>query len=305
MMYDLPDVNNIVAHALAEDLGVEPERFAAGAHGSPDLLERDVTSFSILGLDSGFSGQIVARQRCVVCGLPVAAATFEMLSTAAGFFEPVEFFPLVPEGAVVEPGTPVAEVDGLATAVLTAERTALDFMMILSGIATETARWVDAAGADLTVCDTRKTLPGMRALSKYAVVVGGGTNHRAGLWDMVLVKDNHVARAGGVAAAIELAHSAHPDLVIEAEADSIDQALEAVRAGADIVLLDNMNDVDLEEAVIECRATAAESHRTVLTEASGGVTFDRLPGLRRAGVDRVSTSALTLASPVDFGFDVG
>jgi len=304
-MYELPDVTDIVAHALAEDLGVEPSRFGPGAHGSPDLLERDVTSFSILGLDSGFNGQVVARQRCVVCGLPVAAATFEMLSTAAGLFDPVEFFPLVPEGSIVEPGTPVAEVDGLSTAVLTGERTALDFMMILSGIATETARWVDEAGADLTVCDTRKTMPGMRALSKYAVAVGGGTNHRAGLWDMVLVKDNHIARAGGVAAAIELARSAHPDLVVEAEADSIEQALEAVRAGADIVLLDNMNDVDLKEAVRQCRATAAASGAKILTEASGGVTFDRLPGLRRSGVDRVSTSVLTLASPVDFGFDVG
>lgn len=302
-MFVIPDLTHIVADALAEDLGVSPQRFLQSGAGSPDVLERDVTSFPILGVESAFSGLIVARSQCVVCGLPVAAATFEALSAAAGLLEPIDFFPLVAEGAVVEPGTVVAEVQGMATAVLTAERTALDFMMILSGIATTTSQWQQAAGPDLLVCDTRKTCPGMRALSKYAVTVGGGTNHRAGLYDMVLIKDNHIARAGGIGAAVTKARAAHPDLVIEAEADSLDQALEAVRARVDIVLLDNMNDAEIATAVAACRELAGQMGTSVLLEASGGMTLDRVAALRTTGVDRVSTSAVTLAPPVDFGFD--
>jgi len=301
-VHELPDISEIVAAALAEDLGVAPAALAAPG-GSPDLLKRDVTSFSVIGPDATFSGSVVAREACVVCGLPVAASVFETLSAAAGLFEPVDFFPLVAEGARVEPGTRVAEVEGVAVAVLAAERTALDFLMVLSGIATETRRWVEAAGPDLTVCDTRKTVPGLRALSKYAVRVGGGTNHRAGLYDMVLVKDNHLARAGGVEAAVRRARTWNPELSIEVEADSIEQALDAVRAGADIVLLDNMDDETLAAAVVACRALEAELGRACLTEASGGIDLGRVPALRLAGVDRVSSSALTLAPPVDFGFD--
>jgi nicotinate-nucleotide pyrophosphorylase (carboxylating) len=302
-MFDLPDVAHIVSAALAEDLGVEPSRFAASGPGSPDLLARDVTGSSVLGFDTPFSGVVVARQPCVVCGLPVAAAAFEALSAAAGLLEPVEFFPLVAEGAHVEPGTAVAEVDGLAVAVVASERTALDFLMLLSGIATQTARWVEAAGPELAVCDTRKTLPGLRAISKYAVRVGGGTNHRSGLHDMVLVKDNHLARAGSVGHAVALARSAHPDLVLEVEADTIEQAREAVRAGADIVLLDNMDDATLTAAVTACKEEATARHRPILTEASGTITFERLAALRATGVDRVSASALTWTAPVDFGLD--
>jgi nicotinate-nucleotide pyrophosphorylase (carboxylating) len=302
-MYNLPDIADTLAAALAEDLGVEPSRFLPSAAPSPDVLTRDVTSSSVVGLDAQFSGVVVAREACTVCGLPVAAAVFETLSGAAGLFEPVEFFPLVAEGARVAPGTPVAEVDGLAAAVLSAERTALDFLMVLSGIATQTARWVAAAGPDLAVCDTRKTLPGLRALSKYAVRVGGGVNHRAGLHDMVLIKDNHRRGAGNIATAVALARAAHPDLVIEVEADSLGQAREAVGSGADIVLLDNMDDVTLARAVQACREAADLRGRPVLTEASGTVTYERLAALRGTGVDRVSASALTLTAPVDFGLD--
>jgi nicotinate-nucleotide pyrophosphorylase (carboxylating) len=302
-MYELPSITDTIAVALAEDLGVEASRFLAGAVPSPDVLTHDVTSSSVVGLDAQFSGVVVAREACTVCGLSVAAEVFEALSRAAGIFEPVEFFPLVPEGARVEPGCAVAEVDGLAAAVLCAERTALDFMMVLSGIATQTARWVAAAGPALAVCDTRKTLPGLRALSKYAVRVGGGTNHRDGLHDMVLVKDNHLARAGGVAQAVAQARAAHPDLVLEVEADSLEQAREAVRAGADIVLLDNMDDEQLTRAVGVCREEASTHGRTVLTEASGTITLARLATLRHTGVDRVSASALTLTGVIDFGLD--
>lgn len=302
-MFDLPDIRGIVASALAEDLGVPASLFESGVVGDPDLLERDVTTFSVVGTDAQFSGRIVARERCVVCGLPVASEVFAMLSEAAGLFDPVDIFPLVAEGAEVEPGTVVAEVEGLAAAVLAAERSALDFLMVLSAIATTARAWQREAGPALSVCDTRKTWPAMRALSKYAVAVGGATNHRAGLYDMVLVKDNHLRHAGSITAAVEHARDAFPDLEIEIEADSIVQAVEAVSAGADLVLLDNMDDAMLAEAVSACRAAARERRAPVLLEASGSVRFERLATLRELGIDRVSSSALTMVAPVDFGLD--
>lgn len=300
-MYAVPDFHEIVALALAEDLGVPVDQLASAG---PALLERDVTSYSAVGLDARFAGRVVARQDAVVAGLPVAAAVFETLSASAGLFEPIEVFPLVAEGSRVQEGTPVLEVEGVAVAVLAAERTAVNFLMTLSGIATETARWVDAAGEELAVCDTRKTPPGLRALGKYAVAVGGGENHRTGLFDMALVKDNHIRSAGGIGSAVEAVRSMAPKLLVEVEADTIAQALEAVDAGADMVLLDNMSGTLLTEAVAAVRSAAEKSGRTVLTEASGGVTLDRMPELRAAGVDRVSTSALTMrAAAIDFGLD--
>lgn len=305
-MYELPDVTEIVALALAEDLGVAPEFLRPGAGASSRLLERDVTTSTVIDADARFRGTVVAREEALVAGLPMAAAVFETLSAAAGLFEAVEVFPLVSEGSRVDAGTAVLEVEGVAWAVLAGERTALDFLMLLSGIATETARWVAEAGPRLAVCDTRKTWPGMRALSKYAVMLGGGTNHRLGLWDMALVKDNHIRRAGGIAAAIASVRDMRPDLRIEVEADTLAQAEEAARDGADVVLLDNMSDEMLAEAVLAVREVCGEAGRTVLTEASGNVSFERLSALRETGVDRVSTSALTLrARPIDFGLDEG
>lgn len=303
-MYDLPDIDAFVAGALAEDLGVPAGDIISGDAGFA-LLERDVTSSSVLGEDDRFAGRIVARTECVVAGLPVAARGFELLSEAAGLFDHVEFFPLVAEGTAVKPGTAVAEIDGLAIAVLAAERTVLDFLMVLSGIATETARWVQLAGEHLQVLDTRKTLPGLRDLSKYAVRVGGGANHRQGLYDMVLIKDNHIARAGGIKAAVGRARFRQPGLVIEVEADTPLQAIDAVNAGADIVMLDNMTDELLAESVAACREAALRRGMPVLLEVSGGVTRERVPVLRLSGIDRVSSSALTLAPPVDFGLDEG
>lgn len=297
-MFDLPDISQVIASALSEDLGVEPERFDAAAVPGVDILERDVTSASVVGYDAHFSGAITAREECVVCGLPVIANVFETLSAAAGLFEPVEVFPLVPEGSRVAAGTAVAEVEGLAIAVLAGERTALDFLMILSGIATQTARWVEAAGGEIAVCDTRKTVPGLRELSKYAVRVGGGTNHRAGLWDMVLVKDNHLVRSAGIAQAIRAARLSNPDLVIEVEADTLEQAIEATREGADIVLLDNMDPALMAEAVGMARGRA-------LTEASGNVSLDTLAAIALTGVDLISVGKLThSARAVDLSLEV-
>ena len=302
-MFELPDIEHVVALALAEDLGVEASMLSPGSALGPQLLKRDVTTSSTIDPDATFAGAVVARQSCVVAGLPVAAQTFEALSRAIGLFEPVEFFPLVPEGSHVAPGTPVAEVEGLAAVVLAGERTALDFLMVLSGIATTTAHWVALAQERFQVCDTRKTLPALRELSKYAVRVGGGTNHRFGLHDMVLIKDNHLRHAGGITAAVGRARLRHPDLTVEVEADSVEQAVEAVRAAADIVLLDNMDGAALAAAVAACRSAATESGRPVLLELSGNVSAERLPELLEVGIDRVSSSALTLARPVDFGLD--
>jgi len=303
-VFSIPDSSAIIALALAEDLGVEADRFLPGAKPSPDVLQRDVTSASVIAGGTVFDGLIRVRTDAVVAGLPIVAGVFDAVSAAAGLSEPIEVFPLVAEGAHVTAGTAIAEVHGPALPVLIAERTALDFLMLLSGIATETAAWVRIADGRLAVCDTRKTSPGLRVLSKYAVAVGGGTNHREGLFDMVLVKDNHIRAAGGIGAAIAKARAAHPDLQIEVEADTMDQALEAVMGGADLVLLDNFDDTALASAVPSLRAAATERGKAVLLEASGGITRERLASVAAAGVDRVSTSALTLGvGVVDFGFD--
>jgi nicotinate-nucleotide pyrophosphorylase (carboxylating) len=295
----LPDSGAVIAAALAEDLGVDPSMLAPGAGGA-GLLDRDVTS-SLLPQGAVFAGVVVARRAGTVCGLPVAERVWATLAAAAGS-APAEVFPLVAEGSRVEAGTAVLEIEGPARVVLAGERTALDFLMVLSGIATAAAGWSDAAGPSLAVCDTRKTLPGLRALSKYAVRTGGGTNHRAGLHDMVLVKDNHIRALGGVGPAVSEARRRRPGLLVEVEADSVEQAADAARSGADMVLLDNMDDATLAAAVVAVRE-ATRPGRTCLTEASGGVTVERLPALVAAGLDRVSSSALTLARPLDFGLD--
>ena len=297
--FRLPDVDATVAAALAEDLGVLPADLLTV---SPRLLDRDVTG-SLLPARARFKGTVRFRSEGVVCGLPVAERAWHLLAAASGVEAP-ECFPLVAEGAAVGAGQAVLEVAGDARVVLAGERTALDFVMVLSGIATRAAQWQAAAGPSLAVVDTRKTVPGLRALSKYAVAVGGASNHRMGLFDMVLIKDNHVAAAGGIAEAVRRARELHPSLTVEVEADSVRQAAEAAAAGADMVLLDNMDDTTLAAAVAAVRA-ATPAGRTCLTEASGGVTFERLAWLGATGVDRVSASALTFAPPLDVGLDEG
>lgn len=292
----LPPIDEIVAAALAEDLGVESDALRVV---TPGLLERDVTG-SLVAAGSRFSGVVRVREDGVICGLPVAARVFEMLAEASGTDVP-DAFPLVPEGARVRAGDAVLEIEGDARVVLAAERTALDFLMVLSGIATRAAAWQDAAGPTLRVLDTRKTFPGLRDLSKYAVRAGGASNHRMGLFDMVLVKDNHVL-AAGIAAAVAQARALHPDLPVEVEADTAAQAAEAASAGADYVLLDNMDDARLAEAVAAVRGAVPAGGRCE-TEASGGIGIERLPRLAEIGVDRVSASALTLAPPLDIGLD--
>ncbi len=298
----LPPIDHLVSRALAEDLGVEPRTLLSGAAG-PALLERDVTGSSVLPADAVFVGRIVARESGVVCGIAVAERAFSMLAEASGTPDAIRFEPLAADGDTVASGTAVAEVEGMARVVLAAERTALNALMVLSGIATEARRWQEAAGASVAVMDTRKTAPGLRALSKWAVACGGARPHRSGLWDMVLIKDNHVRLAGGVAQAVAAARRAHPDLLIEAEAATAEEAREAAAAGADIVLLDNMDAATMRLAVDGVGESSHSIGRSCLTEASGGVVMDQLDEVVACGVDRVSTSALTLAPPLDFGLD--
>ncbi|MCX8007870.1 MAG: carboxylating nicotinate-nucleotide diphosphorylase, partial [Coriobacteriia bacterium] len=286
------ELDEAVSRALAEDLGVEAASVLAGA---PGLLDRDVTSAGVFRGGERFAGVLAARRRCVVCGIGAAVRTFFMLAAASGSAEDLRVVPLVVDGDEVEAGTPVVHVEGPARVVLAGERTALDFLMVLSGIATEARRWQHAAGPRLKVYDTRKTYPGLRALSKHAVAAGGAHNHRAGLWDMVLVKDNHAACAGSVAEAVRRARLARPGLVVEAEVESVTDAVAAIEAGADVVMLDNMSDDAIATAVAAVREAEGRLGRRAEVEVSGGVTIERLPMLAKLGVDRVSTSRITLA----------
>ncbi|MFB9313119.1 carboxylating nicotinate-nucleotide diphosphorylase [Nocardioides plantarum] len=236
---------------------------------------------------------IAAREDGVVAGLVVAELAFRY---ALG--DAVEVTGRVPDGTRVEPGDVVLTVAGPVAGVLTAERTALNFASHLSGVATATSHWVDALeGTRARVLDTRKTLPGWRALQKYAVRCGGGTNHRSSLADRAMVKDNHVVAAGGVVPAYRAVLAAHPGLRVEVEVTDLDQLREVLDAGCTEVLLDNMDDATMTEAV------AINAGRATL-EASGGLTLDRARAVAETGVDFISVGALTHSVVVfDLGLD--
>jgi len=272
------DIAAAVARALAEDLG------AAG----------DVTTLATVDPDTVAGARLVARQPGVVAGLQVAAAAF---AAVGGDRVRVEF--AVEDGARVAPGDLLATVTGALSAILTAERTALNFLGHLSGVATLTRRWVDAVdGTGARIRDTRKTMPGLRALEKYAVVCGGGVNHRMSLSDAALVKDNHVVAAGGVVPAFERVRAAYPGLPIEIEVDTVKQAREVIDAGADLVLLDNMGPADMREVVAYAAGRA-------MLEASGGLALDTARAVADTGVDYLSVGALTHSAPVlDIGLDM-
>lgn len=255
-----------------------------------DIGAGDVTTNALVSEHATCRAAIVVKEVGVVCGLDVAAAIFAELGATLER--------LVEDGACVDPG-PVAHVTGPARAVLTGERVALNLLGRLSGIATLTRRFVDAvAGTGATVLDTRKTTPGLRALEKHAVACGGGENHRHRLDDGVLIKDNHLRLAGGVAAAVCRMHAAATSLPIEVEAETLAQVAEALDAGADAILLDNMTLDELREAV------ALTAGRAKL-EASGGVTLDTVRAIAETGVDCVSVGALThSARALDLSLEV-
>jgi nicotinate-nucleotide pyrophosphorylase (carboxylating) len=272
------DIAEAVARALVEDLG-------AGG---------DVTTLATVPSNAVATARFVARQPGVVAGLAVAAAAFEAVGPGQ-----VRFEQLVEDGTAVAAGAELAAVHGPLRVVLTAERTALNFLCHLSGIATLTRRWVDAVeDTGARIRDTRKTMPGLRALEKYAVVCGGGVNHRMSLSDAALVKDNHVIAAGGVVPAFQRVRADYPDLEIEIEVDTVAQAREVIDAGADLVLLDNMTPNDM-------RAVVAYSAGRAKLEASGGLTLDTARAVAETGVDYLAVGALTHSAPaLDIGLDL-
>ena len=252
----------------------------------------DVTTETVIDRNQKAKAIMLAKAPCVIAGLDIASEAFRQMDPA------VAITVHHADGARCNAGTVVAEYRGYAAAMLTAERTALNFLQRLSGIATLTRQFVDAAGGRIIILDTRKTTPMLRALEKYAVRVGGGVNHRSGLDDGILIKDNHIRLAGGVAPAVTKMRKGNREMPTEAEVTSLDQVEEALEAGADIVLLDNMSMPDIAEAVTRCRGRAK-------TEISGGVTLARIRELAATGADYVSIGALTHSAPaIDLSFEI-
>ncbi|MFB9273953.1 carboxylating nicotinate-nucleotide diphosphorylase [Cohnella cellulosilytica] len=250
-----------------------------------DIGSGDVTTMSTVPPGHQSKGIIHAKQAGVLAGIPLARLVFETVDPA------LKFDALASDGAVVERGTVLAVVEGSTHGILTGERLALNLLQRLSGIATKTGEYVAGAkGTPVRVTDTRKTTPGHRTLEKYAVRIGGGANHRFGLYDAVMIKDNHIKAAGGITAAVQSAKSRIPHtMMIEVEAESLAQAEEAVRAGAHIVMLDNMSTTAMAETVKALRQSA--SH--IVLEASGGITPERVGEIARCGVDVISVGGLT------------
>ncbi|ACV79497.1 carboxylating nicotinate-nucleotide diphosphorylase [Nakamurella multipartita] len=280
-MIDAVSDQAVIDRALAEDL-------ADGA---------DVTTLATVPADQSVRAQLTPRQAGVLAGGPIAAQVFRTVIGSA-----VRVEQLVPDGGTLVPGEPALIVHGPTAGILTAERTALNLLTHLSGIASATRTWVDAvAGTGARIRDTRKTLPGLRALEKYAVRCGGGVNHRMSLGDAALIKDNHVAAAGSVTAAIKAVRALDPDITLEVEVDTLEQFDEAIGAGAELVLLDNFSLADTAEAVLRARALP----RRVYLEASGGLTLDRARAVARTGVDYLAVGALTHSAPaLDLGLDL-
>ncbi len=273
------DVSAFVHATLAEDLG---EGLPGGGH--------DVTSESVVPANARSSGVMDSREAITVAGLPLAAAFFRHLDPVCTIET------LVQDGQSVTPGTALMRIAGNARALLTAERSALNTVQHLSGVATMTRAYVDAMNGHATLLDTRKTIPGLRALEKYATRMGGATNYRMGLWDAVMIKDNHVAVAGGVGPAVARAKAAGEERII-CEVDRLDQIEPAIVAGATHILLDNMAPAMLAEAVTLVAGRAA-------TEASGGVRLDTIAAIAASGVDYVSVGRLMQSAPAaDIGLD--
>jgi nicotinate-nucleotide pyrophosphorylase (carboxylating) len=275
MTLDPEDIARVVRSALDEDL----------KYGG------DITTAAVIPPRTVGAAEVVARQPGVLAGLTVAAAVLD-----GATFEPVS-----QDGDRVKPGEVIARIDGSLRAILTAERTMLNFLTHLSGIATATRAWVDEVdGTGAVIRDTRKTIPGLRALEKYAVRCGGGVNHRMGLGDAALIKDNHIAAAGGVSAAYQAVRAAAGDVTIEVECDTVAQVVEALAAGATLILLDNMSLADMRSSV-----RAAAAYPLAKLEASGGLRLENARAVAETGVHYLSVGALTHSSPaLDLALDM-
>lgn len=266
---------DVVRRAIAEDVG-----------------PGDVTTWAIVPPTMVGRATLFAKCTCVLAGLDVAREVFEQIDAA------LEFAAVKLDGELCRSGDPLARIDGRAASILTAERTALNFLQHLSGIATLTRRFVDAAGGALTILDTRKTVPTLRPLAKYAVRCGGGANHRVGVYDGVLIKDNHIRLAGGVIEAVSRFRASGSSLPIEVEAQSLQDVDDALAAGVETIMLDNLDDGMLREAI---RRIAGRAR----VEISGGVTLDRIRILAMMGADCVSVGALTHSAPaVDISLEI-
>ncbi len=271
-------VEDAVRAALKEDLGT------AG----------DITTAATIPEDAVATALLVARKPGVLAGIPLAIAAFRQLDFSVRINADKN------DGDRLDRGTVIARIEGHARAILSAERVALNYLCRLSGIATATAKLVDAvAGTGARICDTRKTTPGLRLFEKYAVRCGGGANHRLGLYDMILIKDNHVAIAGGVGAAIRAARaSAGPEVKVEVEIDDLAQLDDALTAGPDIIMLDNMEPARMRQAVAKIAGRA-------IVEASGNVTLETVRAIAETGVDLISSGWITHSAPaLDIALDV-
>jgi nicotinate-nucleotide pyrophosphorylase (carboxylating) len=288
-----PVAEKLLAAGLDPD---DTERVVRGALDEDFRYGPDLTSAATAPPGAWAVAGVVARQPGVLAGLPVALAVLDAAGVPAEAAEPLR-----EDGDRIDRGTEVLRVTAPLREMLGAERTLLNFVTHLSGVATTTRAWVDAvAGTGCTVRDTRKTTPGLRQLEKYAVRCGGGMNHRMGLGDAALVKDNHVAAAGGIAAAIRAVRAAAPDVPLEVECDSLAQVREALAAGAGLILLDNMGLADLRAAV-----ALARPYPPVKLEASGGLRLDKARAVAETGVDYIAVGALTHSSPaLDLGLDM-
>jgi nicotinate-nucleotide pyrophosphorylase (carboxylating) len=281
---DLADVRRVAELALGEDLRYGP----------------DVTTASTVPPSAVAEAEITPREAGVLAGVPAALEVFALVANGSG--GSVEVLSRLDDGAELVPGEPALVVRGPVRVLLTAERTALNLLCHLSGIASLTAQWVEAVtGTSCAIRDTRKTLPGLRLLEKYAVRCGGGVNHRLGLGDAVLIKDNHVAAAGSVTAAYEAARAAAPDLPCEVEVDDLAGLDEALACKAELVLLDNFSVAGCAEAVRRVRAIGGDTK----LEASGGLTLDVARAYAETGVDYLAVGGLTHSAPaLDLGLDL-
>ena len=279
-------VRRVIAAGLDEDLSNGP----------------DITTMATVPAEQRSRAALVVRRNGCVAGLDVAAATFEMVCGASAIM--IEFNKH--DGDRVAAGVVLATIEAPTRGLLTAERTALNLLGRLSGIASATAKWADAiADTGASVRDTRKTTPGLRQLEKYAVRCGGGINHRMSLSDAALVKDNHIVAAGGVAEAFSAVRKLRGDIAIEIEVDTLDQLRVALSAGADLVLLDNMAPELLRQAVQISSEHLAKSGKQVLLEASGGLSLENARAVAQSGVRYISVGALTHSAPVlDIGLDM-
>ncbi len=277
MQLDLEKVRKIIATALEEDIG-----------------SGDITTNLTVAEDAELHADFVTRENCVVAGIPVLEEIFGRMAGR------VRFEPKKLEGMEAKKGDVIFSVHGNARDILSHERVALNLLQYMCGIATTTRDYAKAiAHTKARILDTRKTIPGLRVLAKYAVWIGGGKNHRFGLYDGILIKDNHIAAVGGdVARAVELARLSAEGLKVEVECDTLDQAEKAMKAGADIILLDNMDNETLKKAV-------ALNNGRCLLEASGGVRLETVKAIAETGVDYISVGAIThSAKSIDIGLDI-